>query len=274
MLRVFVQRLQNLHHSIFLSSINFSQTGWPSSWEIGWASAAGGTPRIAWLIASISTVAAISTVASLVAALVAVAISSVLLVPSLVSLVFPLVFTIWRTRGSCGSRQLSKMAKVGWGSFGIPGIAGSGPADCPRGDLGEMVIPSKGQDVVPSDLLTLHMVELILVVQARESLNFIVDLGEHDEEAAGALLVVRAAFGEVATNIFVHARVVVIGCYKLSNLNYHAIAKGFHIHIRKLTGQEIAKKVELGLMSVQGPGTFLLEKLEEAVNKGVIVIGA
>ena len=87
------------------------------------------------------------------------------------------------------------MAKVCWSRFGIPRVTGCWPADGPRGDLGEIVVPSESQNVVPAYLLTLHMFELILVVQARESLNFVVDLGEHNEEAPGVLLVVRAAFG-------------------------------------------------------------------------------
>ena len=90
---------------------------------------------------------------------------------------------------------MSKVTKVGWSSLGIPRVTGCWPADSPRGDLGKVVIPSEGQNIVPADLLTLHMFELILVVQARESLNFVVDLGEHNEEAPGVLLVVRAAFG-------------------------------------------------------------------------------
>ena len=90
---------------------------------------------------------------------------------------------------------MSKVTEVGWSSLGIPRVTGCWPADSPRGDLGEIVIPSEGQDVVPAYLLTLHMVELILVIQAREGLNFVVDLSEHNEEASGVLLVVRAAFG-------------------------------------------------------------------------------
>ena len=61
--------------------------------------------------------------------------------------------------------------------------------------MGEVIVPSEGQNVVPADLLALHMFELILVIQASEGLNFVVDLGEHNEEAPGVLLVVRAAFG-------------------------------------------------------------------------------
>ena len=87
------------------------------------------------------------------------------------------------------------MAKVCWSSLGIPRVTGSRPADSPRGYLGEVVIPSEGQDVVPADLLALHVFELILVIQAGEGLNFVVDFGEHNEEASGVLLVVRAAFG-------------------------------------------------------------------------------
>ena len=87
------------------------------------------------------------------------------------------------------------MAEVGWGSPRIPRVTSSRPADSPRGDLGEIVISSESQDVVPAYLLTLHMVELILVIQAGEGLNFVVDLSEHNEEAPGVLLVVRAAFG-------------------------------------------------------------------------------
>ena len=48
---------------------------------------------------------------------------------------------------------------------------------------------------MPAYLLTLHMLELILVIQASEGLNFVVDLSEHNEEAPRVLLVVRAAFG-------------------------------------------------------------------------------
>ena len=69
--------------------------------------------------------------------------------------------------------------------------------------MGKAVVASKGQNVVPANFLALHMVELVLVIQAGERLNFVMDLGEHDEEASGMLLVIRAAFGEVATNIFV-----------------------------------------------------------------------
>ena len=90
---------------------------------------------------------------------------------------------------------MSKVTKVGWSSLGIPRVTGSGPADSPRGYLGEVVIPSKSQNIVPADFLTLHMVELILVIQTGEGLNFVVDLSEHNEEAPGVLLVVRAAFG-------------------------------------------------------------------------------
>ena len=137
-----------------------------------------------------------------------------------------------------------------------------------------MVIPSDGQNVVPADFLALHMVEFVLVIQAGEGLDFVVDLGEHDEEASGVLLVIRATFGKVATNIFVHTRILVIGCYELPDFNDHVIAKGFYIHVWKLTGQEITKKVELGLMSVHGSRPFLLEKVEETVDKGVVSVGA
>ena len=166
------------------------------------------------------------------------------------------------------------MAKVCWSRLGISRVTGCWPADSPRGDLGEVVVPSESQDVVPAYLLTLHMVELILVIQAGEGLNFVVDFGEHDEEASGMLLVVRAAFCEVATNIFVHAGIIVIGCYELSNLDDHVIAKGFHIHVWKLTGQEIAKKVELGLMSVHGSRPFFFEKMEEIIDEGVVGVRA
>ena len=100
----------------------------------------------------------------------------------------------------------------------------------------KVVIASEGQNIVPTDFLALHMVELVLVIQAGEGLNFVVDLGEHDEEASGVLLVVRAAFSEVATNIFVNTRVVVVGCYEFSNFNYDVIAEGLHIDVRELTG--------------------------------------
>ena len=110
------------------------------------------------------------------------------------------------------------MTKVRWGSFRVPWITSSGPANGPRGDLGEIVISSESQNVVPPDLLALHMVEFILVIQASEGLNFVMDLGEHDEEAPGVLLVVWAAFCEVATNIFVDTGIAVIGCHELSIL--------------------------------------------------------
>ena len=87
------------------------------------------------------------------------------------------------------------MAEVDWGSFRIPRVTSSGPADSSRGYLGEVVIPSKSQNIVPADFLTLHMVELILVIQAGERLNFVVDFSEHDEETTGVLLVIWAAFG-------------------------------------------------------------------------------
>ena len=65
-----------------------------------------------------------------------------------------------------------------------------------------------------------------------------------------------------------------VGCYELPNLYDRVITEGFDIHVWKLTGQEITKKVELGLMSVHGSRTFLLKKMEEIVHKGVISIGA
>ena len=86
------------------------------------------------------------------------------------------------------------------------------------------------------------------------------------------LVVVRAAFGEIAADIFVDTGITVIGCHELLNLNHRKVTEGFHNRIGKLTGQEVAKKVELGLMSIHGLGMFLLKKVKEIVHKGFFVI--
>ena len=87
-------------------------------------------------------------------------------------------------------------------------------------------------------------------------------------------MVVWATFGKVTTNVFIDTGVMVIGCHKLLNLDNHVVAEGFHVHVWKLTGQEITKKVELGLMSVHGSRPFLFKKMEETVNKGVVSVRA
>ena len=137
--------------------------------------------------------------------------------------------------------------------------------------MGEAVVPGESQNVVPSNFLALHVVELVLVVQAGERLNFVMDFGEHDEEASGVLLVIWATFGKVATNIFVDTGIVVVGGCKLSNLDDHTVTEGFDVCVWKLLGQEVAKEVKLGLMSIHGAGAFLLKKMEETVHKSVVV---
>ena len=64
-----------------------------------------------------------------------------------------------------------------------------------------------------------------------------------------------------------------VGCCKLSNLDNHAVAEGLHIHVWELARQKSAKKVKLSLMGVHGLWTFLLKKMKEVVDKGVVVVG-
>ena len=97
------------------------------------------------------------------------------------------------------------------------------------------------------------------------------EITDNAEHVFGLLLVAGAAFGEVTTNIFFNAGVAVIGCNKLANLDYREVTKGLHVHVGELTGQDIAKEVKLGLMSVHGPGTLLFKKVEETVDKGIVV---
>ena len=137
---------------------------------------------------------------------------------------------------------MSKVTKVGWSSLGIPRVTGCWPADSPRGDLGEVVIPSESQNVVPAYLLVLHMFELILVIQAGEGLNFVVDFLKHCEEASGTLVVVGQAFGKIATDVLIDAGVAVVGGHKLANLDDRAVAEGLCICIQELTGQEVCKE--------------------------------
>ena len=63
-----------------------------------------------------------------------------------------------------------------------------------------------------------------------------------------------------------------VGCYELPNLYDRVITEGFDVHVGKLTGQEITKKVEFGLMSIHGPGMFLFKWVKEVVHKGVLVV--
>ena len=167
---------------------------------------------------------------------------------------------------------MGEITKISWGSLGIMRIAGRGPSDGTRTNLRETTILFESENVVPANALLFHMVELLLVVQTGEGLNFVVDFLEHREEAPGTLVIVGRAFGEIAKDILIDAGVAVVGGCKLANLDHRAVAEGLCVDVWKLTGQEITKKVEFGLMSVHGAGAFLLKKMKETVHEGIVII--
>ena len=85
------------------------------------------------------------------------------------------------------SKKLMEVTKISWGGLRIARIASRVPSNGARGHLQEATVFLESENVIVANSFAFHVFKFFFVIQAGESLNFVVNFFKHREEATRML---------------------------------------------------------------------------------------